>query len=165
MWRLWTTDASLRWVSSAMSLALSNFAGFTLSTLSVSTSRCYITLSAEPEFVGPDPTYAPVIALDNHPATPQLLDNPSLDKGMLWILKPHISLAREVVLPFDSPHNVGAPSHVLGLDKRRSKRARDRGAASRRVPLVTTGARAGRKCAVHGALRMGSRVGRRSPHC
>ena len=45
MWRLWTTDASLRCVSSAMSSALSNFAGFTLSTLSALTSLCYVSVS------------------------------------------------------------------------------------------------------------------------
>ncbi len=38
--KLWTTEASLRCVSSAMSSALSNFAGLTLSTCSHSTSRC-----------------------------------------------------------------------------------------------------------------------------
>jgi hypothetical protein len=38
--RLCTTDASFKWVSSAISSALSNFAGLTLSTWSASTSRC-----------------------------------------------------------------------------------------------------------------------------
>jgi hypothetical protein len=40
MCRLWMTDGSLRCVSSAMSPALSNLAGFTLSTVSASTSCC-----------------------------------------------------------------------------------------------------------------------------
>jgi hypothetical protein len=53
--KLCTTLASFRCVSSAMSSALSNLAGLTLSTLSAATSRCYIDnqLNVSVQFCGP----------------------------------------------------------------------------------------------------------------
>jgi hypothetical protein len=52
----------------------------------------------------------------------QIIDNPPFDKCLFGVPNPDISLAREVILPFDTLHCVMLSSHLLLLDERRGKR-------------------------------------------
>lgn len=106
-----------------MSLALSNFAGLTLSTSPAPTVRCckldkfcallFFKLYA----------YSVVFTLYEKLAFRQLFNNPALNKGFIGILDPDVSLSREIVLSFYVIYLFLMSSSVGRTDKTRRKGA------------------------------------------
>lgn len=62
-------------------------------------------------------TYAPIITLNKYPVAPELFNHPPLDEGLLRVLKPHISPAREVILALNPPNRIDGLPHLFCVDK------------------------------------------------
>lgn len=67
-------------------------------------------------------THRSIVCLDEQLAAGQLFDDPTLDERLLRVIEPDVSLSREIILAFDSPHRVVTTGLFVGLDELCSKR-------------------------------------------
>ena len=121
VFKLWTTEASLRYVSSAMSLALSNLAGLTWSTSVASVVRCYKESQDWLRGVRQWRSHGIIVTLYKQFSLFWLFNNPSFDKRLVSIFQPHISLSREVILAFNKVGLLQASFHCFGFNELRFK--------------------------------------------
>lgn len=79
-------------------------------------------------------THASIVTLDQYTVAPEILDDPSPDESRLGVLKPDISLPREVVLTLYAVDNIGSLPQLIALDERGSESIGLRGVPLGHIP-------------------------------
>ena len=66
-------------------------------------------------------TYATIVTLYQQLTVISLLNYLGLDKGLLWVFQPYVTLSRKVIVPLPSFDLISPSPQFLRLDELRSK--------------------------------------------